>query len=414
MPNGSRACSTLATARVLDDFVTWYSGGTPSKENPAYWSGDIPWLTPKDMKSFDIEETSDYLTSRGVAGGSRIAPAIATYVVVRGMILAHTFPVSQLTVPSAFNQDIKAVVPGPDLLPRYLAYWFQGHADSFLRLVGESTHGTKKLDLADLRAFPMALPPLSEQAAVVEILEALDDQIRSTNKIVEKRRLLNIGLVDQFVSAAHRADHPVRSLGEIVSGQGSFIQTGPFGSQLHSSDYVDDGVPVVMPQDLSDGRVNLDSIARVSESMARSLSRHRMLPGDVVFARRGDLGRCAEITTREQGWLCGTGCLLVRTPPASLTAGWLALVYRHELGQSHVRANAVGSTMANLNGSILASMRLPVPPVGSQRKAVSMIQAHDYEASLERKRLAKLYALKSALMADLLSGRVRVPVEVAL
>src|ERR1700722_13841297 len=102
MHDGSRERSPLATAQVLDDFVTWHSGGTPPKENPAYWSGGIPWLTPKDMKAFDIEETSDYLTSRGVAAGSRIAPAIATYGVVRGMILAHTVPVSQLTVPSAF------------------------------------------------------------------------------------------------------------------------------------------------------------------------------------------------------------------------------------------------------------------------------------------------------------------------
>src|SRR5680860_616092 len=101
--------SLLDSGGVLDDYVSWQSGGTPSKANPKFWSGEIPWITPKDMKSFDLEGTADYLTPAGVAAGSRLAASTATYVVVRGMILAHTFPVSQVASPAAFNQDVKAV-----------------------------------------------------------------------------------------------------------------------------------------------------------------------------------------------------------------------------------------------------------------------------------------------------------------
>jgi type I restriction enzyme, S subunit len=109
--------STPEALSTLNDFVTWHSGGTPSKDNPGYWAGSIPWLTPKDMKSFDVENTSDYLTARGVVKGSTLAPVTSTYIVVRGMILAHTFPVSQMPEAAAFNQDVKAVVPGARLLP---------------------------------------------------------------------------------------------------------------------------------------------------------------------------------------------------------------------------------------------------------------------------------------------------------
>ena len=84
------------TGRVLNDYVTWQSGGTPSKATPSYWAGNIPWVTPKDMKWFDLKTTTDYLTRAGVAAGSKVAPESATYIVVRGMILAHTFPVSQM------------------------------------------------------------------------------------------------------------------------------------------------------------------------------------------------------------------------------------------------------------------------------------------------------------------------------
>ena len=89
------------------------------------------------------------------------------------------------------------------------------------------------------------------------------------------------------------------------------IQTGPFGSQLHQSDYSDEGIPVVMPKDLVNGHVSEDSIARVSMSHVDRLSRYKIEDGDILYSRRGDVGRCAFATEVEQGWLCGTGCLCV-------------------------------------------------------------------------------------------------------
>src|SRR5690606_18355557 len=102
-----------------------------------------------------------------------------------------------------------------------------------------------------------------------------------------------------------------RTLGEICDEVDGIIQTGPFGSQLHQSDYQECGIPVVMPKDLIDGRVSTESIARVGAEDAERLSRHRLEAGDIVYGRRGDIGRKALITDREAGYLCGTGCLRI-------------------------------------------------------------------------------------------------------
>ena len=102
-----------------------------------------------------------------------------------------------------------------------------------------------------------------------------------------------------------------KSLGEICSLEEGFIQTGPFGSQLHQSDYTEVGTPVIMPADIIQGKVLEDKIARVDENFAEKLKRHKLEIGDIVFARRGDIGRQALITSREEDWLCGTGCLKV-------------------------------------------------------------------------------------------------------
>ena len=166
-----------------------------------------------------------------------------------------------------------------------------------------------------------------------------------------------------------------------------------------------------MPQDIGDGRVKLDQIARISEDTAHRLSRHRMQVGDVVLARRGDLERCAAIGHREESWVCGTGCLLVRLPPKVMRPEWLALVYRHEVGQSHVRAHAVGSTMPNLNTGILAGMSIPLPPTDVQDMALAVIAGQKTTIEAERAHVAKLRSLKAGLGADLFTGHSRFTIE---
>jgi type I restriction enzyme S subunit len=186
------------------------------------------------------------------------------------------------------------------------------------------------------------------------------------------------------------------------------IQTGPFGSQLHAYEYVDEGVPVVMPQDIEDGRIKESAPARITEQRANTLRRHRVKVYDVLFARRGDLARCASITQREVGWLCGTGCLLVRVPEDALSAEWLSAVYRHDLSQRQIAARAVGSTMVNLNAALLNQLVLATPTLGEQHRIVAVLDAHDARISAEEAYRDKLKLLKKGLTDDLLTGRVRV------
>jgi len=104
----------------------------------------------------------------------------------------------------------------------------------------------------------------------------------------------------------------VTALGEACAEGGGDIQTGPFGSQLHASDYVPVGIPSIMPQNIGDNRIIIDGIARITLEDAQRLSRYRVRPGDIVYSRRGDVERRALVRTEEDGWLCGTGCLRIR------------------------------------------------------------------------------------------------------
>ena len=76
-------------------------------------------------------------------------------------------------------------------------------------------------------------------------------------------------------------------LKDILKDSGGYLQTGPFGSQLHAHEYTFEGVPFVMPQNINNGKIDEVGTARIMETRARSLHRHRLKIGDIIIARRG-------------------------------------------------------------------------------------------------------------------------------
>ena len=163
------------------------------------------------------------------------------------------------------------------------------------------------------------------------------------------------------------------SLGEISVN----IQTGPFGSQLHQSDYSEKGTPVVMPKDLISGHISEESIARVSDDHVERLSRHKIKVGDILYSRRGDVGRCAFASETEAGWLCGTGCLRVTIDSCKANPKFVfyQLLKADTIGW--VEKHAVGSTMLNLNTSILSSVPIDLPSHDKQNHIVGVLSAYD-------------------------------------
>ena len=155
------------------------------------------------------------------------------------------------------------------------------------------------------------------------------------------------------------------------------IQTGPFGSQLHQSDYSEQGTPVIMPKDLLNGHISELSIARVSQNHVDRLSRHKVEVGDILYSRRGDVGRCAFATEKEQGWLCGTGCLRVTIDTEKAVPKFVFYQLQKPETVGWIEKHAVGATMLNLNTSILSDVPIEVPCLDIQKRIVDILSAYD-------------------------------------
>jgi type I restriction enzyme S subunit len=201
------------------------------------------------------------------------------------------------------------------------------------------------------------------------------------------------------------------SLGAVVSETGGVIQTGPFGSQLHASDYVAVGTPLVMPVNIGDNTINEHAVARVGSRDVRRLRKHIFREGDIAFSRRGDVSRRSIVRAHQTGWLCGTGCLAARfgSNLQSVNREFVALYLGLPKTRRWLEDNAVGGTMPNLNTSILAATPIRLPSRQDQDAiVVALGDIGDFITAFERL-ITKKQGIKQGMMQQLLTGRTRLP-----
>jgi len=172
-------------------------------------------------------------------------------------------------------------------------------------------------------------------------------------------------------------DWDTATLGDACRCGGGDVQTGPFGSQLHASDFLDDGVPSIMPQNIGENRVLAQGIAR--------------------YSRRGDVERRALIREEQDGWLCGTGCLRVRVGAGVADPLFLSYYLGHPDVRSWIVRHAIGATMLNLNTSILSALPVVLPPLPEQHAIAAILGALDDKIELNRRMKQTLEAMAQAL-----------------
>ena len=170
-------------------------------------------------------------------------------------------------------------------------------------------------------------------------------------------------------------------LGEIAD-----IQTGPFGSQLHQSDYVSFGTPCIMPTNIGTQLdIKTEGIAYVKDKDVKRLERHCVKAGDIIYSRRGDIEKCAFIRKHEEGWLCGTGCLRIRINAKASNPHFIAYQLSTKECKKWIVGNAVGTTMLNLNTGILRELPLLMPERKTQDKVVYILKSLDDKIEVNRR-----------------------------
>ncbi len=213
-------------------------------------------------------------------------------------------------------------------------------------------------------------PPLPEQRRIAAILDTAD--------LIRRKRKAAIAKLDELAQSVfyEMFGDPVKNeKGWEISELSSIaeIRIGPFGSLLHKNDYVPDGIPLINPCHMIDRKVYCEPDYSVAPDKLKELASYRVKANDLIFARRGDIGRCAIITETEDGYLCGTGSMFVRPNPNTINSIFLLHAMTSNGIKQELENKSKGITMKNLNSAELGSTTIPVPPIKKQNRFFELL-----------------------------------------
>ena len=383
----------------------WFSGSTPSMASVAYWSGDIPWVSPKDMKVTRISDSEDHISPRAVADGTRVLPSGAILIVIRGMILAHSLPVARTERGVAFNQDIKAVVTGSDVDSQFLLYWLIANAHHLRSLTTESTHGTKRLPTEMLFRALVACPPLAEQEAIAEALSDADALIESLEHLLIKKRQLKQGAMQELLTGKKRlpgfgGEWEVTRLGDL----GGFLT----GSGVNRDESSSGGLACVRYGELYTRHNDYIRTFHswISPNVAATAT--RLKRGDILFAGSGEtkeeIGKCVAFVDDVEAYAGGDIVILRTERGDPLFLGY----YLNTLPINQQKASrGQGDAVVHISAAALSEIRGAFPPVAEQTAIAGVLSDMDAEIAALEVRLAKAHQLKQGMMHELLAGKIR-------
>jgi type I restriction enzyme S subunit len=195
--------------------------------------------------------------------------------------------------------------------------------------------------------------------------------------------------------------HTSISIGELMRTGEAALQTGPFGTQLKADEYVDDGVPVINVRNVGFGDVRDDDLEFVTEAKAEQLHHHRLLPGDIVFGRKGAVERHGLITEAHEGWVQGSDCLRLRLRTERVDVRYLSYFLRTKAHGDWMHALcSFGATMASLNQDIVSRISFPAPAIEEQRKIAAILSAYDDLIANNHRRIALLEAMAEEIYRE--------------
>lgn len=373
---------------ALSEVATVVNGGTPKSKVANYWGGDVQWLTPKDMGQMDgreISETPRTITQAGLKGSSaRLVPA-------GSVILSTRAPIGHLamnTVPMAFNQGCRGIIPSEKLDPVYLYHFLDMSRD----LLNELGSGTtfKELSGTNLKSVEIPLPPLEEQQRIVAVLDEAFEGLAHARAHAEANLQNAWELFDGATAKAFSSDEYLSgeetSLAKIVS-----FHNGDRGKNYpNKHEYVQSGIPWINTGHIEpDGSLNQSRMNFITEEKFEQLGGGKIQPGDLVFCLRGaTIGKTAFVDPFKVGAIASS--LMIIRPSRTIDGRFLYYYLTGERGKTEIERFIGGAAQPNLAGGSVGQFKIILPSIEVQEVIASNLnRVRNY-----CKELSELYSTK--------------------
>lgn len=398
-------------------FLVWaLGGGTPDTSRPEYWNGEIPWVSPKDMKTDEISDTQDHITDSGLLdSASNLIPPQTILIVMRSGILKHSIPVTITLVPLAINQDLKALFTGKNIRPDFLRYFISGLQKNLLPVWTKQGCTVESIEFDYMMNTLFPVIPLPEQTAIAAFLDRktaqIDTLIQKEKELIEKLREQRMAVITQAVTKGLNPKVKMKNSG--VEWLGSV----PEHWEMRRLKFVCSCNDDVLPEDTDPNEVieyvDISSvslttgIAKTEEILfekAPSRARRRVKDGDTIISTvRTYLKAIAPIRAPALNLIVSTGFAVIR-PLVNLIPAFTSYFLQAQGFVQSVVAHSVGVSYPAIAPTDLMTLSFCLPPQEEQIAIAAFLdqktgqidalihKAEDAVAKLEEYRLAVITA----------------------
>lgn len=356
----------------LGDLGHWFGGGTPSKANPRFWDGgDIPWVSPKDMKTVRISDAQDHITREAVEKSTTsLVSAGSILIVVRSGILKHTLPVAVTEREVALNQDLKAVTPSDEVSSDFLAMALKAFEQEILQTCCKSGTTVQNIEMPAFLRFKIPLPPLDEQREIVAEIEKqftrLEAGVGALKRVQENLKRYRASILKKLVGAN---GSPLYALVDLVDPGAKvlygILQPGP---------EIPGGVPYVRPTEINVDTIQIGEIRRTSPEIASKYSRSILKGGDIILSIVGTIGKVAIVPLELEGGNITQSSVRIRPDSQKILVDYLAWVLRSPFATQQYDAVRLGTAVPRLNVAHVRELKIPVPSLSEQKRIVEEVE----------------------------------------
>ncbi|GAA4106227.1 restriction endonuclease subunit S [Zhongshania borealis] len=387
-------------------------GGTPPRNEPRYWGGDIPWASVKDLRGVELNSTKESISEMGLENSSsKLIPANTLIIACRMAVGKAVF----FNRDVAINQDLKAFFTRDNVNWRFLLHWYLAKSEQINDLATGST--VKGIRLDDLNLLPIDLPPLPEQQKIAAILSTVDDVIEKTRAQIAKLKDLKIGMMQELLTKGightEFKDSPV---GRIPVGWDvrnlEKITVRIIDCEHKTAPYVDKSeYLVVRTSNVRHGELIHDGMKFTTEGGYAEWTK-RAVPsvGDVLFSREAPAGESCMVPSGIK--VCMGQRMVLLSPNAGVVfPDYFSLFLSSEIARLAIYGLSIGTTVTRINIEDIKRIPCVIPPVVEQKEIFTAVQSVQTSILSKKSRLNSLKSVKKALMQELLTGNVRVKVD---
>lgn len=373
----------------LMDVCSFKHGGTPSKSNPSFWGGQIPWISPKDMHVTIITESQDHITEEAISNSNtNLIPKDTILIVVRSGILSHEIPIAITGDESSFNQDIKAILPDRDKLSTWYLYWSIKAQEQKILLngikKGATVHSFKS---GFLESLEIPIAPLSEQKRIENILNIRMAAITRARVAAEAQ----LNLLDDLVHSYLRYS--------LFSGTKKTIALGDCLIQISKglgaswSEY-----PVI-------GATRAGA-APAKENVGKNPERYKFVEEGTIFYNpmRILLGSIAMIDDGELPGITSPDYVVFKTKPGILHSRWFYFWLRSRYGKDFIKTLARGAVRERMLFRRLSNAEINIPSWDLQLEIANRFKAISIAKIKLSAQLDLINQLPSAILRQTFSG----------